>query len=199
MMEKILWADYTKSKKNIPLKVGIPLVLVLGAYQFGYGNLTLIMLIIFTIITGAGLKIVQLKTTGLYDRLISAPITKKRLFLEMTSMYVILYYLQFLPTIVIGVYYNDSWIFLFSFLSIALVVLIGIMVGVHANSLGQIHLTSLFTMPPLAVLSIIPLSISYGFPFIYITRAVVNPWGILFSMGVCICLFSVLLLDVSRL
>ncbi len=199
MMEKILWEDYIKNKKGIALKVGLPFGLVLGSYQFGYGNLTLVMIIIFTIITGAGLKIVQLKSNGLFDRLISAPITKKRLFLEMTSMYIALYYLQFLPAMLVSAYYDTIWVLLFSFLSIIIVVGIGIIIGVHVKSLGQIHLISFFTVLPLAAVSVIPFSISYLFPFIYLTKSIISFDGIIFSLGVSIILISLLIYDVSRL
>ena len=199
MMEKILWADYIKNKKSIALKVGIPLILVLGSYQFGYGNLSLVMIIIFTIITGTGLKIVQLKSNGIYNRLISAPITKKRLFLEIASVYIGLYYLQFLPAVLISTYYTNISVILISFLSIFIVVCIGILIGVHVKSLGQIHLISFFTVLPLGAVSVIPFSISFIFPFIYLTKSIITFEGMIFSTCVCIGLISLLLFDVSRL
>jgi hypothetical protein len=199
MMERILWLDYTKSKKNLVLKMSLPFLLVFASYQMGFGNLALVMVLIFTVITGAGLKIVQLKNEGVYNRLIAAPISKRRLFLELTSVSIGLYFLQFLPTLLLGVYYNHMEMLMFSFLSIVLVVLIGTLVGIHAKSFGQIHLNSLITVLPLAAVAIVPVFLSYFFPFIYIVKSVYSWGGFLLSSVVIIGFFSVLLVDVSRL
>jgi len=199
MMEKILWADYVKSKKNVLLKIVLPFVLVLAAYRFGMGSFALTMVLIFTIVTGAGLKIVQLKTEGVFDRLIASPLSKPRLFAEMSSMSIGLYVLQLLPTLFIGVYYNGANVFIFSLLAIAVVVLIGTLVGVHAKSFGQIHLNSLITVVPLAALAMVPVWISFLFPFIYISQSVFSLEGILLSLGVILGLYGVLIADVSRL
>jgi hypothetical protein len=199
MMERILWLDYTKSKKNLVLKMSLPFLLVFASYQMGFGNLALVMVLIFTVITGAGLKIVQLKNEGVYNRLIAAPISKRRLFLELTSVSIGLYFLQFLPTLLLGVYYNHMEMLMFSFLSIVLVVLIGTLVGIHAKSFGQIHLNSLITVLPLAAVAIVPVFLSYFFPFIYIVKSVYSWGGFLLSGVVIIGFFSVLLVDVSRL
>lgn len=199
MMEKILWADFTKNKKNLILKIAIPFALVLVAYRFGFGNFALAMVLIFTIVTGAGLKIVQLKTQGVYDRLITAPLSKQRLFTELSLMSIGLYFLQFLPTLFIGVYYENIEVLIFSVLSIAVVVFVGMLVGVHADSFGQIHLNSLITVLPLAAVAMIPMSISYLFPFIYIAQAIFTLEGFLFSGLLILGLYIVLLVDVSRL
>ncbi len=199
MMGKILWMDYTKSKKNLLLKMCLPFILVFASYQMGFGNLALVMVLIFTVITGAGLKIVQLKNEGVYDRLIAAPISKQRLFLELTLASIGLYVLQFLPTLLLGVYYDHFEMLMFSFLSIVLVVVIGTLVGIHARSLGQIHLNSLMTVLPLAAVAIVPVFLSYLFPFIYVSKSLYSWDGFFLSSGVIIGFFSVLLIDVSRL
>jgi hypothetical protein len=199
MMEKILWMDYTKSKKNLLLKICTPFIIVLASYQMGFGNLAFAMVLIFTVVTGAGLKIVQLKNQGVYNRLIVAPISKQRLFTELTFVPMGIYYLQFLPTILLGVYYNNLEMLIFSFLSIAVVVLIGTLVGIHAKSLGQIHLNSLITVLPLAAVASIPVPVSYFFPFIYITQSFYTLEGFFLSGIVIVGLFFVLLVDVTRL
>ena len=199
MMGRILWADYVKSKKNILLKIALPFVLVLVAYRFGMGSFALVMVLIFTIVTGAGLKIVQLKTEGVYDRLIASPLSKPRLFVEMSSMSIGLYMLQLSPTLFLGVYHDGAAVLVFSLLAIAVVVLIGTLVGIHARSFGQIHLNSLITVVPLAALAMVPVSISYLFPFIYISRAVFSVEGMVLSLGVITGLYGVLVADVSRL
>ncbi len=199
MIEKMLWMDYTKSKKNLLLKISVPFILVFASYQVGFGNLALVMILIFTIITGAGLKIVQLKNEGLYNRLIAAPILKRRLFVEITVVSIGLYVLQFLPTIFVGVYYNNFEILAFLLLSVILVVLIGILVGIHSKSYGQIHLNSLVTVLPLAAIAMIPISLSYVFPFIYISTSAYSFEGFVFSGITIIIGFFVLFIDVSRL
>ncbi len=199
MMGKILWADYLKNKKNIVLKIALPLALVLVAYRFGIGSFALVMVLIFTIVTGAGLKIVQLKTEGVYDRLIASPYSKPRLFTEMASMSIGLYVLQLLPTLFVGVYYDGVKIFIFSVLAVAVVVLVGTLVGVHARSFGQIHLNSLITVIPLAALAMVPVSVSFLFPFIYISRPVFSLEGMMLSLGMILGLYIVLIVDVSRL
>jgi hypothetical protein len=198
-MEKMLWMDYTKSKKNLLLKICVPFILVFTSYQIGFGNLALVMVLIFTVITGAGLKIVQLKNEGLYSRLIAAPISKRQLFMELTSVSIGLYFLQFFPTMLLGVYYNNSETIIFLFLSIILVVFIGTLVGIHSKSFGQIHLNSLITVLPLAAVAMIPVSLSYWFPFIYIATSLYSLEGFFLSGIVIVGVFFVLLADVSRL
>jgi len=198
-MGKIIWLDFLKNKKNLLIKICLPFLLVFLSYQIGFGNLALVMVLIFTIITGAGLKIVQLKNEGLYSRLMTAPISKRRLFVEVTTSSIGLYFLQFLPTILLGVYYNQLEMFVFLLLSIVLVVVIGTLVGVHSRSFGQIHLNSLLTVLPLAGLGMIPVSVSYFFPFIYVAKSLYSLEGIFFSSLVALGFFFLLVIDVSRL
>jgi hypothetical protein len=199
MMEQIMWEDFIKSKKNLLLKLLLPFTLAVVSYQMGFGNLAVVMILIFTVITGAGLKIVQLKNNGVYNRLITAPVSKPRLFGEMTMMSVGLYTIQFLPTFVLAVYYNSIAILIFLVLSLLIVVPIGTLVGIHATSFGQIHLQSLLTVLPLAAIAMIPLWVSYLFPFIYVVQGTYSWQGGLASVGVTLGLFLVVSLDVSRL
>ncbi len=199
MMGKILWLDYIKSKKNLLLKISLPFVLVVFSYRIGYGNIALIMILIFTVITGSGLKIVQMKNNGLYHRLLTAPVDKKRMFLELVFIYSGLYTIQFLPTFAIGVYYDGFGILVFSFLSLLIVVLLGILIGLHAKSFGQIHFNSLVVVLPLAAVAMMDMKLSYLFPFIYVTRSVYSVEGLLLSMGIIFGLNLLMIADVSRL
>jgi len=110
-----------------------------------------------------------------------------------------LYFLQFLATLFVGVNYENMEVLAYSMLPISIVVLVGILVGIHANSFGQIHLNSLITVLPLAAMAMIPMSISYLFPFIYIAQAIFTLEGFLFSWLVILGLYIMLLVDVSRL
>jgi hypothetical protein len=199
MMGKILWLDYTKSKKNLLLKISLPFVLVVFSYSVGYGNIALVMILIFTVVTGSGLKIVQMKSNGLYNRLLTAPVDKKRMFLELTSIYSGLYTIQFLPTFAVGVYYDGFGILVFSFLSLLVVILLGTLVGLHAKSLGQIHFNSLVVVLPLVAVAMMDMNLSYLFPFIYVTRSVYSVEGLLLPTGIILGLYLLLISDVSRL
>jgi hypothetical protein len=199
MMEHILWQDFTKNKKNLLLKLVLPFALTLVAYQIGFGNLSVIMILIFIVITGAGLKIVQLKSSGVYNRLITAPVSKPQVFIEMTILSVGIYTLQFLPTFLVSMYYNNIMILLFLLLSLFIVVPLGILVGIHATSFGQIHLQSLLTVLPLAALAMIPAWVSYLFPFVYVVQGTSSWQGGIGSLGIILGLLLVIFVDVSRL
>ena len=199
MMGKILWLDYIKNKKNLLLKISLPFVLVVFSYRIGYGNIALVMILIFTVITGSGLKIVQMKSNGLYHRLLTSPVDKKRMFLELTFIYSGLYTVQFLPTFAVGVYYDGFGILVFSFLSLLLVILLGTLVGLHTKSFAQIHFNSLVVVLPLAAVAMMDMKLSYLFPFIYVARSVHTIEGLLLPIGVILGMYLLLIADVSRL
>ena len=198
MMENLLWKDFIKNKKNLMLKILLPFSIVLISYQYGFGNLALIMVMIFTINIGAGLKIVQLKTNGLYDRIIASPASNQRLFFEMICLFIIFYFIQFLPTFLLALYYTGIASFLFSLFSLIIIVLIGSLVGIHTKTFGQMHLQSIITVLPLAALTIIPFSLSYYFPFIYVSNSLYSLMGISSSLIVIIALYLILIIDISR-
>jgi MFS-type transporter involved in bile tolerance (Atg22 family) len=70
MIWKMLVLDYIQNKRNLIIKFVFPLILFLPAYSFSEGNSILVLILIFTIMTGTGLKIAKLKSNSLYNRLI---------------------------------------------------------------------------------------------------------------------------------
>jgi len=199
MMERILLSDYLKSPRNLAIKIVLPIIVVLISAQYSVATFALVMIIIFTVCTGSGLKIVSLKSSKVFERLLILPVSKKRLFLEHASIYTVLYSLQLAPAIVVGMMYSSMTILLYVLPSILLVTIIGTLVGLHAKGFGEIHLFSLFTMIPLVGLAMVKLPISYCFPFIFVTYPAFDLLGFFFSLVAILALVLILLVDVSRL
>jgi hypothetical protein len=199
MISKMLLLDSIKNKKNLVLKFLIPLVIVSASFQVGYGNITLVMLLIFAVITGAGLKIVKLKTSGVYKRLLISPIKKRDLFFEITIVTSFLYFLQFIPALLVAAFYESPLIILYALIAIMIVVFIGILTGIHAQGFGEIHLYSILLFIPLIGFTMINSDISLVFPFI----AIVHSKYTIFTLIIpCLTLFFLsllLLVDVHRL
>jgi hypothetical protein len=79
------------------------------------------------------------------------------------------------------------------------VTILGTLVGLHAQGVGEIHLFSLFTMIPRVRLAMMKLPVSYLFPLIFVTCPAIEPVGFLFSLGMILAVVLILLVDVSRL
>ena len=199
MMGRIILRDYLKSPRNLALKILLPFVVVVVSAQYGYASLSLIMILIFTVVTGAGLKIVSLKASKVYDRLLILPVSKQRLFLEYSGGYAGLYSLQLAPAMIAGALYSSGILLLYSVLSIILIVVIGTLVGIHAKSYGEIHLFSLFSVIPLVGLAMMKTPVSYLFPFVFVAYPAFDMLGLVFSLVMILGLVLVLLCDVSRL
>jgi hypothetical protein len=199
MIWKMLVLDYIQNKRNLLIKFVLPLILFLPAYRFSEGNSILVLILIFTIMTGTGLKIAKLKSNSLYNRLIIAPVTKRRLFCEFAITSSILFFLQFLPVLVFAAFLDKFEILLFSFFSILLIVVVGTIVGIHSRSLGEVHLTSFLSVIPLIAVAMVNLQISYFFPFIYVIHSAYSFEAAGVSLLTTMFFYGILLVDVSRL
>jgi hypothetical protein len=199
MIGKMLVLDFIQNKKKLVIKFVFPLILFIPTYTFFGGNSILVLILIFTIMTGTGLKIAKLKSNGLYNRLIIAPVTKKRLFFEFSITSSALFFLQFLPVLILAAFLDKFEVLLFSFFSILLIVVIGTIIGIHSRSLGDVHFNSFISVIPLIGLSMVNLQISYFFPFIYIIHSSYSLEAAGISLLTLIILYGILLLDVSRL
>ena len=199
MIANMLVLDYMKSKRDFLFKILLPFIIIFAAFQSGYGNMVLVMVLIFTILTGAGLKIAKLKNNNIYDRLLISPLDNKLFFLEFTATYTGLYILQFIPIFIVASFYNSFLIVPFLILAIAMIVIIGILIGIHATSFGEVHLYSIFTVIPLIGVAMMDNPISYMFPFLYITLPMFSIQGIFLCLIITIFLYIILIIDVSRI
>lgn len=199
MISKIFFLDFIKNKKNLFLKFFIPFIIVTASFQVGYGKITLVMLLIFAVITGSGLKIIKLKNSGIYKRLIISPIKKSGLFSEIVMITSIFYFLQFIPTLIVASLYENFLIILYSFIAILIIVLIGILIGIHAKSLGEIHLYSIIFLIPIIAFTMINNNISKILPFASIFRSNYTIFTLIYPFIVVMVLLFVLILDSKRL
>jgi hypothetical protein len=199
MIFRMFFLDFTKNKKNLFLKFLIPFVIVTATFQIGYGKITFVMLLIFAVITGSGLKIIKLKNSGLYKRLIIGPSKNESLFSEIAVITSFFYFLQFIPTLIVVSLFDSVLIFLYSLIAILIVVLIGILIGIHAKSLGEIHLNSVVFLIPLIAFTMTDSAISYIFPFAAIFHSNYLISNLVPSCIVALILILILMVDVKRL
>jgi len=199
MIANILVLDYMKSKRDFLFKILLPFVIIFAAFQSEYGSTVLVMVLIFTILTGAGLKIAKLKNNNMYDRLLTSPLDNKLFFLEFAATYSGLYILQFVPIFIVASLYDSFLIVPFLILAIVMIVVIGIIIGIHATSFGEVHLYSIFAVIPLVGVAMVDNPISYMFPFLYISRSIFSIQGILLCLIIIIFIYIMMLIDVSRI
>ncbi len=199
MISELLFLDFIKNKKNLLLKFLIPFIIVFISFQIGYGKITLVMLLIFTTITGSGLKIVKLKMSKMYDRLLISPLTKNRLFLEIAFITSVIYFVQFLPSLIVAALFEHIFIVIYSFMAILIIVFLGVLTGMHAKSLGEIHLYSIVFLIPLIALVMIPNDISYIVPFAAIYRSQYSLFTFLLSFSFYLLIFFIVFVDSKRL
>jgi len=199
MISKMFFFNFIKNKRNLFLKFLIPFVIVTASFQVGYGKITLVMLLIFAVITGSGLKVIKLKTSGIYNRLIISPFKKSSLFSEIVIITSFFYFLQFIPTLIIASLYDSFLIILYSLIAIFIVVLIGTLIGIHAKSLGEIHLYSIIFLIPLIALTMINNSFSYILPFAAIFRSNYTIYTFIYPCIIALVLLFVLIIDSKRL
>lgn len=199
MISELLFLDFIKNKKNLLLKFLIPFIIVFISFQIGYGKITLVMLLIFTTITGSGLKIVKLKMSKMYDRLLISPLTKNRLFLEIAFITSVIYFVQFLPSLIVAALFEHIFIVIYSFMAILIIVFLGVLTGMHAKSLGEIHLYSIVFLIPLIALVMIPNDITYIVPFAAIYRSQYSLFNFLLSFSFYLLICFIVFVDSKRL
>jgi hypothetical protein len=199
MISKIFLSDFLRNKKNLFLKFFIPFLIVLVSYQFGYGRITLVMILLFTAITGAGLKIIKLKTSGIFPRLIISPLKKSHLFFEISMTASIFYFIQFIPALLVSVLYENIFIILYSFLAVLVVVIIGVLIGIHAKTLGEIHLYSIGFFIPLIALTMTESNLSYIIPFASIFHSHYTIVTFILPFLFVLILFFILFFDAKHL
>lgn len=198
MIPRIVLKDYVKSRKSVVLKVTLPFAVVLGSSIMGYQAVALAMMIIFSVMTGSAMNIVKLKVSGIYDRLVIAPISKRKMFLKFLGVYTLLYCIQFSPAIAVVAVSNGAAV-IFSVLSIGTVAVAGTLVGMYSQSLGEVHLNSTLCIFPLLFLAVTNYKIAYAFPFIYVRLSTFDAGSFLFSLITLAALYSLLLAKASRL
>lgn len=199
MISHIFLSDFLRNKKNLFLKFFVPFLIVLVSFQFGYGRITLVMVLLFTAITGAGLKIIKLKTSGVFTRLIISPLKKSHLFVEISLTSSVLYFVQFLPALGVSLFYENFLIMLYSFIAVLIVVIIGVLIGIHAKTLGEIHLYSIGFFIPLIALTMTESNLSYVIPFASIFHSQYTIVTFILPFLFVFILFSVLFFDAKRL
>ena len=199
MISRMFFLDFIKNKKNLLLKFFIPFIIVTVAFQFGFGKITLVMLLIFTVITGSGLKIIKLKTSGVYNRLIISPLGKSNLFLEIATITSLFYFIQFIPALFVAAFFGDILIIPYSIIAIIIIVFIGILIGIHAKSFGDIHLYSILAFIPLIGFVMVKSNFSLIFPFISIVDSEYTIFTLITPCITILFLCFILIFDVKRL
>ena len=90
-------------------------------------------------------------------------------------------------------------IILYSFIAILIVVSIGIIIGIHAKNLGEIHLYSIIFLIPLIGFTMINSKFSYIFPFASIFHSNYTLYTLVLPSITVLGLFFLMIFDVKRL
>ena len=199
MIGRMMVLEFGREKRTALLKIGLPFIVVIGAGLGGYAGFALAMLLVFTGLIGAGMSIVKLKTSGMYDRLIASPVRKSDLFLEIATAQTAILLIQYLPAIEAAVFFTSAGLIFPAVLSLLLVVVIGIIIGIASSGLGSMHLNATLAVLPLLVAVVIPVRAARILPF----QAIVSPGltlpEVLLPVVSLIAMYCILVTLVSRL
>ncbi len=199
MIARLILDEFRQNRTSAVGKVAVPFVFVAMAGIAGYAGLALVMLLIFAGVLGAGMSIVRLKTSGLYDRLIASPAGKPALFLEIAGAESLLLMIQYIPAMAGAAWFTGPSLILPAVLSILFVVVIGISVGIVAKGIGEMHLYGIMATLPLLLATFVPFQSVRILPFPMVLDPGLAGVGAITPWIALIAFYSLFLAGVSRL
>lgn len=165
MIGRLIIREFWQGKTSALLKVVFPSLIVTGAGMAGYAGAGLAMILIFAGIISAGMGVMRLKITGVYDRLIASPAEKPALFLEITGAELTLLSAQYLPAAAVAAWLTGPEILLPAVLSLLSVGIIGVSLGIMSRGVGDLHLLGTLAVIPLLLATYAPFPVTRIMPF----------------------------------
>lgn len=173
-------ATAAQTPGRFALKTVILTVLVAGAALVQKEGLALALLLIFSGVTGPAIRIMTLRTSGIFDRIMVSPVNKPAVFLLYTGIWSTAVLSALVPAVAISLYLLGPALLVPIITGSILAASIGTLSGLAATTLGDAHLYAILATAPLVAGTLIPGPWSLVLPFSSLSM---NTTSLLFSLS----------------
>ncbi len=161
-------------------------------------GLALVMILIFTGVTGPTIRLVTLKMEGIYDRIIVSPVSKVRFFYGFAGFWAIAVLLPLVPAIALVAALHGPLTIIPVITGTVLAVTLGTLAGVVARGLSDAHLAALLVSALLIGLSLVKGPIADFIPYTALSLSSFEPVGMFTAIIIPVVAIVILTLVVSR-
>lgn len=180
------------------VKAVVSLIVVALAALVSREGLALAIIIVFMGVTGPAIRLVTMKMSGIYDRIIVSPVSKPLFFLEFSGLWGIAVLLPLVPAVAVVAALTGPGMVIPVITGTVLAVTAGTLAGYTARGLSDAHLAALLVSGLLIALSLITTPIAIFFPYNTLSAAVSGFWALAASFVLPAAALVFLGLSVSR-
>jgi hypothetical protein len=180
------------------IKAGVSLLAVALAALVSREGLALAIIIVFMGVTGPAIRLVTIKMSGIYDRLIVSPVPKPRFFLEFCVLWGIAVLLPLVPAIAVVMALTGPAAMIPVITGTALAVTLGTMAGFLSRGLSDAHLAALLVAGLLIALTLVKTPVAGLIPYVSLLAGTYDPVGLVSGLVLPVATAAFLVLVVSR-
>jgi hypothetical protein len=192
MIRTVAAAAAAQARGRFALKILLSAGFVAVSALVHREGFALALLVIFSGITGPAIRIMTIRTSGLYDRLIASPASKPALVLGYTGIWSAAVFAALVPAVAIALVLLGPGIILPVGTGTVLAVTIGTLCGLAAKTLGDAHLIAILATVPLIIATILPGPQSLVLPYSSIAAVPVAPLAYLLQAGFLLLVLMIL-------
>lgn len=179
-------------------KAAVALFVTGAAAVFDREGLALAVIIVFMGVTGPTIRLVTMKMSGIYDRIIVSPTSKPRFFMEFSGLWGGAVLLPLIPAIAVVAILTGPAAFIPILAGTALAVTLGTLAGFLSRGLSDAHLAALLVAGLLIAVSLVKTPVAGFFPYASLSAGAYDPAALVSSVVLPVAAAAVLALVVSR-
>jgi hypothetical protein len=180
------------------VKAVVSVLVVALAALVSREGLALAIIIVFMGVTGPAIRLVTIKMSRIYDRLIVSPVPKPRFFLEFCGLWGIAVLLPLVPAIAVVMALTGPAAMIPVITGTALAVTLGTMAGFLSRGLSDAHLAALLVAGLLIALTLVKTPVAGLIPYVSLLAGTYDPVALVVSVVLPVAAAAVLVLVVSR-
>jgi hypothetical protein len=180
------------------VKAVVSLLVVALAALVSREGLALAIIIVFMGVTGPAIRLVTMKMSGIYDRLIVSPVLKPRFFLEFCGLWGIAVLLPLVPAIAVVTFLTGPAAIIPVISGTVLAVTLGTMAGFLSRGLSDAHLAALLVAGLLIALTLIKTPVAGLIPYASLLAGAYDPVSLVSGLVLPVATAAFLVLVVSR-
>lgn len=164
------------------VKAVVSLLVVALAALVSREGLALAIIIVFMGVTGPAIRLVTMKMSGIYDRLIVSPVSKPRFFLEFSGLWGIAVLLPLIPAIAVVAILTSPAAIVPVLTGTILAVMLGTMAGVLSRGLSDAHLAALLAAGLLIAVTLVTSPLTVFLPYASLSAGAYDPAALVASL-----------------
>jgi len=180
------------------VKAVVSLLVVALAALVSREGLALAIIIVFMGVTGPAIRLVTMKMSGIYDRLIVSPVSKPRFFLAFSGLWGVAVLLPLLPAIAVVAILTGPAAIVPVITGTALAVTLGTLAGFLSRGLSDAHLAALLVAGLLIAVFLVKSPVAGFFPYASLSAGTYDSVALVTSCILPVAAAAVLALTVSR-